>query len=154
MAKKEGKLVATGLKMAVLVARFNAFITDRLLEGAQDTFARHGGKAADLEVVQVPGAFELPLAAKRLAEKGGYDAVVALGAVIRGATPHFEFVSGAAASGLAEVALTTGVPVAFGVLTTDTVEQAIERAGSKGGNKGVEAMLTAIEMANLFKEMG
>jgi 6,7-dimethyl-8-ribityllumazine synthase len=154
MGTKEGKLLASGLKMAVLVARFNSFITERLLEGALDAFARHGGKPDDLTVVRVPGAFEMPVAAKKLASTGKYSALVTLAAVIRGATPHFEFVSSAASSGLATVALETGVPIGFGVLTTDTVEQAIDRAGSKSGNKGAEAMVTAIEMANLLKELG
>lgn len=153
MTPKEGSLVATGLKIAVVVARFNQFVTDRLLEGATDAFLRHGGNPADLEVVRVPGAFELPLAARHLAQGGRYDGVVALGAVIRGETPHFEYVSSAAASGLAAVMNDTGVPVGFGLLTTNTVEQAIDRAGAKAGNKGGEAMLTAIEMVNLLKTL-
>lgn len=153
MAKTEGKLVATNLRMAVVVARFNSFITDRLLDGALAAIARHGGDAGAVSVVGVPGAFELPLAVQRLARSGRYDAVVALGAVIRGATPHFDYVCSAAAKGLADISLETGIPVGFGVLTTDTVDQAIERAGSKAGNKGEEATLTAIEMANLLKEL-
>lgn len=152
MADKEGTLVASGLKLAFVVARFNEFITERLLEGGKDAFTRHGGK--DYAVVRVPGAFEMPLAAKKLAQSGSYDAVVALGAVIRGATPHFEYVSSAAANGLSHVALETGVPVSLGLLTTDTIEQAIERAGTKAGNKGAEATLTAIEMGNLLKTLG
>ncbi len=153
MGKKEGNLLASGLRVAIVVARFNSFITDRLVEGATETYGRHGGKTEELELVRVPGAFELPLAAKKLATQGGYDALVALAAVIRGATPHFEYVSSAAAQGLSSVALEFGLPVGFGVLTTDTVEQAIERAGAKQGNKGAEAMSTAIEMANLCKEL-
>lgn len=153
MAKTEGKLVATNLRMAVVVARFNSFITDRLLDGALAAIARQGGDAAAVAVVGVPGAFELPLAVQRLARSGRYDAIVALGAVIRGATPHFDYVCSAAAKGLADISLETGIPVGFGVLTTDTVDQAIERAGSKAGNKGEEATLTAIEMANLLKEL-
>jgi 6,7-dimethyl-8-ribityllumazine synthase len=153
MTPKEGTLLAAGLKLAIVVARFNQFITDRLLDGATDAFLRHGGSVQDLEVVRVPGAFELPLAVRRLAEGGRFDAVVALGAVIRGETPHFDYVSSAAASGLAAVMNETGVPVGFGVLTTNTVEQAVDRAGAKAGNKGAEATLTAIEMANLLKTL-
>jgi 6,7-dimethyl-8-ribityllumazine synthase len=153
MTPKEGTLLAAGLKLAIVVARFNQFITDRLLDGATDAFLRHGGSVQDLEVVRVPGAFELPLAVRRLAEGGRFDAVVALGAVIRGETPHFDYVSSAAASGLAAVMNETGVPVGFGVLTTNTVEQAMDRAGAKAGNKGAEATLTAIEMANLLKTL-
>jgi 6,7-dimethyl-8-ribityllumazine synthase len=153
MTPKEGSLLATGLKIAVVVARFNQFVTDRLLEGATDAFVRHGGNLEDLEVVRVPGAFELPLAVRRLAQGGRYDGVVALGAVIRGETPHFDYVSSAAAGGLAAVMNETGVPVGFGLLTTNTVEQAIDRAGAKAGNKGGEAMLTAIEMVNLLKTL-
>ena len=153
MAKTEGKLVATQLRMAVVVARFNSFITDRLLDGALAAIARQGGDAEAVAVVGVPGAFELPLAVQRLARSGRYDAIVALGAVIRGATPHFDYVCSAAAKGLADISLETGIPVGFGVLTTDTVDQAIERAGSKAGNKGEEATLTAIEMANLLREL-
>ena len=154
MGKKEGTLAASGIRIAILVSRFNSFITDRLLDGAINTYTRQGGSIEDIEVVHVPGAFELPVAAKKLAAKGGLDAMVALSAVVRGATPHFEFVSSAATSGISSVALDTGIPIGFGILTTDTVEQAIERAGAKSGNKGSEAMLTAIEMANLLKELG
>jgi 6,7-dimethyl-8-ribityllumazine synthase len=153
MPDKQGSLIATGLKVAVVVARFNQFITERLLDGALDAYRQHGGAAADVEVIRVPGAFELPLAVQRLAQGGRYQAIVALAAVIRGATPHFEYVSSAASGGLAQVMRETGVPVGFGVLTTDTVEQAIDRAGAKAGNKGCEAMLTAIEMANLLKTL-
>ena len=151
MQVKEGNLVATGLKMVVLVGRFNAFVTEKLLEGARDAFVRHGGDEKNLEVIRVPGAFELPLVAKQVAGRQGLDAIVALGAVIRGDTPHFDYVSSAATRGLESVALDAGIPVGFGLLTTNTVEQAIDRAGAKAGNKGAEAMLTAIEMANLLK---
>ena len=154
MNEFEGNLISSGMKVAVVVSRFNEFITERLLEGARDSFVRHGGDEADLDVVRVPGAFELPVAAKKLADKGGYDAIVVVGAVIRGATPHFDYVSSAATSGLAKVSLESGIPIGFGLLTTDTVDQAVERAGSKSGNKGAEAMVTAIEMANLLKALG
>jgi 6,7-dimethyl-8-ribityllumazine synthase len=153
MPEMQGSLIATGLKVAIVVARFNQFITERLLQGALDTYLRHGGAEADVQVVRVPGAFELPLAVRRMAQGGRYGAVVALAAVVRGATPHFEYVSSAATTGLASVMRETGVPVGFGVLTCDTVEQAIDRAGAKAGNKGCEAMLTAIEMANLLKTL-
>ncbi|MCZ6552780.1 MAG: 6,7-dimethyl-8-ribityllumazine synthase [SAR324 cluster bacterium] len=151
MADKEGNLIATGLTFALIVSRFNRFVTDKLMEGAVDAFARHGGNTGDLDVIWVPGAFEMPLAARRLAQSGRYDGLVALGAVIRGATPHFEYLCSAASSGLAGVSVETGVPVGFGLLTTDTMEQAIERAGSKAGNKGGDAMLSAVEMVNLLK---
>lgn len=147
-------MAASGVTIAILVSRFNSFITDRLLEGAISTYTRHGGSMEQLDVVHVPGAFELPVAAKKLAAKGGLDAIVALSAVVRGATPHSEYVSSAATSGLSTVSLEFGIPIGFGVLTTDTVEQAIERAGSKNGNRGSDAMLSAIEMANLIKEIG
>jgi 6,7-dimethyl-8-ribityllumazine synthase len=149
----EAKLDASGKKYAIIVARFNDFITDRLTGGAIDALVRHGADDNDIEIIKVPGAFEIPLIAKRVAAKAKYDAVICLGAVIRGATPHFEYVSSEAAKGIAVVSLETGVPVVFGVLTTDTIEQAIERAGSKAGNKGVEAAMSAIEMANLIKEL-
>ena len=154
MGKVEGALTASGIRVGIVVSRFNSFITERLLEGALNTFTRHGGKIEDVDVVHVPGAFEMPLAAKRLATRGGYDALVALGVVVRGETPHFEYVASAATSGLSSVSLETGIPVAFGLLTTETVEQAIDRAGAKSGNKGSEAILTAIEMANLLRELG
>lgn len=153
MATREGGVVATGMKVAIAVSRFNQYVTERLLEGALDAFRRNGGNPEDADVVRVPGAFELPLVVKKLAASGRYDAVVALAAVIRGATAHFEYVSSAATSGLTTVALETGVPVGFGVLTTDTLEQAVDRAGAKAGNKGAEALLTAVEMANLLKAM-
>jgi 6,7-dimethyl-8-ribityllumazine synthase len=149
----EGNLDATGLKFAVLCARFNGFITDRLLAGALDALKRSGAAEADIEVVKVPGAWELPLAAKTVAAAKQYDAIIALGAVIRGDTPHFDHVAGQASSGLAAVQLESGVPVAFGVLTTLNVEQAIDRAGGKSGNKGYDAAITAIEMADLVRRL-
>jgi 6,7-dimethyl-8-ribityllumazine synthase len=147
----EGRLDATGLKIALVVGRFNDFITGHLLDGALDAIRRHGGDDRDLLVAKVPGAFELPLAVKRLAATGRFDAVVALGAVIRGSTPHFDYVAAEASKGLAAAMLETGVPVAFGVLTTDTIEQAVERAGTKAGNKGFDAAMSAIEMAHLLR---
>jgi len=149
----EGNLDATGLKFAVLCARFNGFITDRLLAGALDALKRSGAAEADIEVVKVPGAWELPLAAKTVAAAKKYDAIIALGAVIRGDTPHFDHVAGQASSGLAAVQLESGIPVAFGVLTTLNVEQAIDRAGGKSGNKGYDAAITAIEMADLLRRL-
>ncbi|MDR1044620.1 MAG: 6,7-dimethyl-8-ribityllumazine synthase [Candidatus Adiutrix sp.] len=149
----EGQLNARGLKAALLLSRFNSFITERLLEGARDALLRHGGDDGHLTVVRVPGAFELPAAARKLAESGRYDAIIALGAVIRGATPHFDYVAAEATKGLAQVGLASGVPVAFGLLTCDTIEQAVERAGTKSGNKGFDAAMTAMEMASLFKAL-
>ena len=143
---------ATG-KYSIVVARFNSFIVESLLEGAIDTLKRHGVSDSDIEIVRVPGAFELPIAVKRVLDKGGYDAVIALGAVIRGGTPHFEYVSGECTKGVAQVSLQYDVPVSFGVLTVDSIEQAIERAGTKAGNKGGEAALTAIEMVSLFRNL-
>lgn len=153
MATYEGHLVGTGLKVACVVSRFNELLSTRLLSGAQDGFVRHGIVAEDIDVAWVPGAFEIPLVARRLAESGRYDAVVALGVVIRGGTPHFEYVASEVSKGIAKISLDTGVPVMFGVITADTIEQAVERAGTKAGNKGWEAALSAIEMANLVKEM-
>ena len=148
----EGKLqVQPGKRVAIVAARFNHLITDRLVEGAKDAHLRHGGYEADLDLVLVPGAYELPMAVERLLATGKYDAVCALGAVIRGATPHFDYVSAEATKGIATVSLKYAKPVAFGLLTTDTIEQAIERAGTKAGNKGFEAMVTAIEMINLYE---
>lgn len=147
----EGKLVASDMKMAVVVSRFNDFITKRLLEGAEDTLKRHGVEEEMIDVAWVPGAFEISLAAKKLAASGQYDAVITLGAVIRGATTHYDYVCSAVTSGVSNAALETGVPVIFGVLTTETIEQAVERAGTKAGNKGSESAAAAIEMANLFK---
>ena len=153
MTVQEGNLIATGQKLAIVVARFNEFVTERLLQGATDAYTRHGGDPKHLMVVRVPGAFEVPLAVKKLAASGRYQGVVALAAVIRGATPHFDYVSSAATSGLSSVMLETGVPVGFGVLTVDTVDQAIDRAGAKSGNKGAEALLTVVEMINLLKAL-
>lgn len=148
----EGKLDATGLKVAIVVSRFNSFICERLVEGAVDALVRHGADKQDIDLVRVPGAFEIPLTAKKLASgPNGYDALICLGAVIRGATPHFEYVSSEVSKGIAAVSLDSGMPIAFGVLTTDTIEQAVERAGTKAGNKGFEAAMGAIEMANLCK---
>jgi 6,7-dimethyl-8-ribityllumazine synthase len=147
----EGKLLAEGLKFGIVVSRFNEFFTSKLLSGAEDALIRHGAKDEDIEVAWVPGCFEIPLAAKLMAESGRFDAVICLGAVIRGATPHFEYVSSEVAKGIATVSLQTNIPTTFGVITTDTLEQAIERAGTKAGNKGSDAAMTAIEMANLKK---
>ena len=149
----EGKLDATGFKVGLAVSRFNSFISERLLEGAIDALRRHGADENDLDVVRVPGAFELPMVTKKMVESGKYDAVICLGAVIRGATPHFDYVSAEVTKGIASVSLDAGVPVAFGVLTTDNIEQAVERAGSKSGNKGFEAATTIIEMVNLYRSM-
>src|ERR1035438_5090746 len=149
----EGNLDAKGLKFGIVVARFNSFISERLLEGALDSLIRHGAADQDIHVARVPGAFEIPLAAKKLAQAGKYDAVICLGAVIRGSTPHFDFVSAEVSKGVAMVSLESGVPVIFGVLTTDTIEQAVERAGAKAGNKGFEAAAGAIEPANLLKAL-
>jgi 6,7-dimethyl-8-ribityllumazine synthase len=148
----EGKLLAEGQKIGIVAARFNDFITGKLLEGAVDAFVRHGGDKENLTVAYVPGAFEIPLAAKKMAQSGKYDAVLCLGAVIRGATPHFDMVANEATKGVAQVGLETGVPVIFGILTTDSIEQAVERAGTKSGNKGFDTMNTAIEMVNLLKQ--
>ncbi len=149
----EGKLDARDLKVALVVARFNELISERLLEGALDCLRRHGAEDKALHVIRVPGGFELGLAAKAAAASGDYDAVVCLGAVVRGATPHFDLVAGEAARGVARAALDSGVPVTFGVLTTDTLEQAIERAGAKSGNKGWDAALAGIEMAQLLRTL-
>jgi 6,7-dimethyl-8-ribityllumazine synthase len=146
----EGHLIAEGKRFGVVLARFNDFITDRLLGGAMDALQRSGARAEDIDVARVPGAFEIPLVARKMAATGRYDAVVCLGAVIRGATPHFDYVCAEAAKGVAKAGLDTDRPVIFGVLTTDTIEQAVERAGSKAGNKGWEAAMAAIEMANLL----
>ena len=148
-----GKLVGTGLRVGIVSSRWNEFMGGKLLEGAKDTLIRHDVPEENIDVALVPGGFELPLAAKKMVENGRYDAVICLGVVIRGATPHFDYIAGEAAKGIAQVGLQSGVPVTFGVITSDTVEQAIERAGSKVGNKGVEAALAAIEMANLLREL-
>ncbi|AFT69146.1 MULTISPECIES: 6,7-dimethyl-8-ribityllumazine synthase [Alcanivoracaceae] len=149
----EGTLSNVGGRYALVVARFNSFVVEALLAGAVDTLVRHGVERADIEIIRVPGAWELPVAVKKVLEKRDYDAVIALGAVIRGGTAHFEYVAGEAAKGIAAVQNSTGVPVAFGVLTVDSIEQAIERSGTKAGNKGAEAALSALEMVSLFKAL-
>ena len=153
MKTTEGTYLAKGFRFALVVSRFNEFITKRLLDGALDCLLRHGAEEGDLHLVRVPGAFELPYAAKRLAASNSYDAIIAIGAVIRGATPHFEYVAGEAAKGIASASLETGVPIIFGVITANSTDEAIERAGTKGGNKGFEAALSAIEMASLFAQL-
>ncbi|UCH20500.1 MAG: 6,7-dimethyl-8-ribityllumazine synthase [Deltaproteobacteria bacterium] len=147
----EGKLLAEGKNFALVVSRFNDFITEKLLSGAIDALTRAGAKNNSIDIVKVPGAFEIPLVAKKLAQKGRYHAVICLGAVIRGATPHFDYVSAEVSKGIAQISLETGIPVIFGVVTTDTLEQAIERAGTKSGNKGWSAAMAAVEMANLIE---
>ena len=149
----EGKIGAAGFRFAVVVSRFNDFISSRLVEGAMDALRRHGAADEQISLIRVPGAFEIPLVAKRLAKSGRFDAVICLGAVIRGSTPHFEYVAAEVSKGIAAVSLETGVPVTFGVLTTENLEQAIERAGSKSGNKGWDAAMAAMEMVNLFKQL-
>ena len=149
----EGMLSAKGLKLAIVVSRFNEIFTAKLLVGAEDAIRRTGGNTDDVVLVWVPGAYEIPLAAQKLAESGKFDAVIALGAVIRGSTPHFEYVCAEAAKGVAQASLKTGVPIAFGILTTENIQQTVERAGSKSGNKGFDAAMSAIEMANLFKKL-
>ncbi len=149
----EGNLTAQGMKVGLVVGRFNSFIVDHLVDGAIDTIVRHGGDADNIVKVMVPGAFEIPLAVQAMAQSGKYDAIVALGAVIRGGTPHFDYVAGECVKGIGQVQLNTGVPVSFGVLTVDSIEQAIERAGTKVGNKGEECTLAAIEMVNVMKQL-
>jgi 6,7-dimethyl-8-ribityllumazine synthase len=149
----EGKLLAEGLHFAIVASRFNELIVRRLLGGALDALKRHGADEAEIDVAWVPGGFELPLVAGKLADSGKYDAVICLGAIIRGATPHFEYVAAEASKGIAQVALRTGMPVIYGVVTADTIEQAIERAGTKAGNRGADAAMAAIEMANLLREL-
>jgi 6,7-dimethyl-8-ribityllumazine synthase len=149
----EGKLVANGLKFGVVIGRFNEFISSKLYGGVIDGLVRHGVDETDIEAAWVPGAFEIPLIAQKLAASKKYDAIICIGAVIRGSTAHFDFVASEVSKGIAKVSLDTGVPVIFGVLTTDTIEQAIERAGTKAGNKGYDAAVTAIEMANLMKQI-
>lgn len=154
MAKTfEGNLSGQGLSLAIVVSRFNRLVTERLLAGAHDALARHSVDQEKVDVAWVPGSLELPLAARRLAERGRYDAIVCLGAVIRGETPHFDYVASQAAAGISRVALDTGVPTIFGVITANTLEQALERAGGKAGNKGYDAVVTAIEMANLLEQV-
>ncbi len=149
----QGELGGKGLKVGIVAARFNDFITSRLVDGALDGLQRHGVAEADIEIVRVPGAYEIPLVAKRLARTKKYNVIICLGAVIRGATPHFEYVSAEVSKGVASVSMESDLPIIFGVLTTDTIEQAIERAGSKSGNKGWDAALSAIEMANVMKQL-
>jgi 6,7-dimethyl-8-ribityllumazine synthase len=149
----QGALLAQGLKFAVVVSRFNEFISSRLLDGAQDALLRHGAKEEDIEMAWTPGSFEIPLIAQKMAESKKYDAVICLGAIIRGGTPHFDYVAAEASKGIAKVSLDTGVPVIFGIITADTLEQAIERAGVKEGNMGAKAAVGAIEMANLMKSL-
>ena len=149
----EGELQVRNARFCVVVSRFNSFVVESLLDGAVDALKRHGASEDDITVVRVPGAFEMPLALEKIAAKGEYDGIIALGAVIRGGTPHFDFVAGECVKGLAQVTLKHAMPIAFGVLTTDTIEQAIERAGTKAGNKGAEAALSAIEMVNLLRQL-
>ncbi len=149
----EGRLIATGMRIGIAVSRFNDFIGSRLLDGALDALIRSGAEEKDIQIYRVPGAFELPLVAKKLAGSKRFDAVICLGAVIRGATPHFDYISAEVSKGIANVGLEMGVPIAFGVLTTDTIEQAIERAGTKAGNKGWDAAMTAIEMVDLLRQI-
>ena len=149
----EGDLIVRDLRFALVVSRFNDFVVDPLVRGAVDALKRHGATEKQIEIVRVPGAFDIPVVARKLAQSRRYEALVALGAVIRGQTPHFDYVAGECASGLARIALETGVPIGFGVLTTDTVEQAVDRAGGKAGNKGADAALAALEMANLLRRL-
>ena len=153
MKKYEGELQAKGLRFAVIVSRFNEFITNKLFDGAKDALLRHGAMEQNIDVIRVPGSFEIPLVAKKIAMKKSYDAIICLGTIIRGATPHFEYIASEAAKGIALVSLEAEIPVAFGVITADTIEQAIERAGTKSGNKGWDAALAAIEMAQLLKKL-
>ena len=149
----DGDFNAGDAKFCILAGRFNSFIVERLVEGAVDTLVRHGISRDNIEIVRVPGAYEMPISAQRIAQTGRYDSIIALGAVIRGATPHFDFVAGECSKGLAQVSLAADMPIIFGVLTTDTIEQAVERAGTKAGNKGAEAAVTAIEMISLFNKL-
>jgi len=149
----EGTLNAQGIRFAIVVSRFNDFINAKLLDGALDALSRHGAEDEHVVTIRVPGSFEIPLMAKKLADSGNYDAVICLGAVIRGATPHFEYISAEVTKGIAKVTLDSGIPVSFGILTTDNIEQAIERAGTKSGNKGWDAAMAAIEMVNLLREI-
>ncbi|MCG6552056.1 MAG: 6,7-dimethyl-8-ribityllumazine synthase [Candidatus Magnetominusculus sp. LBB02] len=149
----EGDINAKGFRFCLIVSRFNDFITGRLLEGAVDALTRHGADSSDISIIKVPGSFEVPLIAKKAAESKSYDAVITLAAIIRGATPHFEYVAAEASKGIAAASMDTGVPISYGIITSDTIEQAIERAGTKSGNKGWDAAMTAIEMANLMKKL-
>jgi 6,7-dimethyl-8-ribityllumazine synthase len=150
----EGTLIAQGLRFGIVVSRFNSFISERLLEGAMDALRRSGAEEGDCSVARVPGAFEIPLAAKKMVKTGRFDAIICLGCVIRGATPHYAYIASEVTKGVASLSLESEIPIAFGVLTTETIEQAIERAGTKVGNKGFDAAMSAIEMANLLKEIG
>lgn len=154
MKMLEGDLRAEGIRFGIVLSRFNEFMGQRLLDGAIDALVRHGADEGDIEVVRVPGAFEIPIAIKRMADSGRYGALIALAVIIRGSTPHFEYIAAEVTKGIAQVQLQTGIPVGFGIITADTIEQAIERAGSKMGNKGWQAALAAIEMVNLFKKYG
>lgn len=153
MKTYEGELQAKGLRFGIVVSRFNDFITNKLLDGAIDVLLRHGADEKDIDVVKVPGSFEIPLVAKKIAQKKTYDAVICLGTIIRGATPHFEYIASEVAKGVATTSMETGIPMAFGVITADTIEQAVERAGTKSGNKGADAAVVAIEMAQLLKKL-
>lgn len=154
MSTFEGNLIGTGLKVGIVVSRFNELLSSRLVGGANDGLTRHGVAADDIDLAWVPGAFEIPLVAKRMADSGRYDAVLALGVIIRGGTPHFEYVAAEASKGIAKASMDSGLPVVFGIITADTIEQAVERAGTKAGNKGWDAAISAIEMANLLKTIG
>lgn len=149
----EGELQAKGLRFAIIVSRFNDFITNKLLDGAMDILLRHGAVKEDIDVIRVPGSFEIPLIAKKVAHKNTHDAIICLGTIIRGATPHFEYIAAEVAKGIASASMETGIPMAFGVITADTIEQALERAGTKSGNKGADAAMVAIEMAQLLKKL-
>ena len=149
----EGELQAKGIKFGIVMSRFNEFITGKLLDGARDALIRHGAREEDIELVKVPGSFEIPMVAKRMASKGAYNAVICLGTVIRGATPHFDYIAAEVSKGIASASMETGVPIAFGIITCDTIEQAVERAGTKSGNKGWDAAITAIEMAQIMKKL-
>ncbi len=149
----EGELQAKGLKFGIVISRFNEFITGKLLDGAHDALVRHGARAEDISVVKVPGSFEIPIVARKMALKGGVNAIICLGTIIRGATPHFEYIAAEVSKGVASASMETGIPMAFGIVTTDTIEQAVERAGTKSGNKGWDAAVTAIEMAQLMKKL-
>lgn len=153
MKTYEGELQAKGLKFGIVLSRFNEFITGKLLEGAVDALVRHGAKEDDIDIVRVPGSFEIPMVARKLALKGAYNAIICLGTVIRGATPHFEYIAAEVSKGIASASMEAGLPIAFGIITCDTIEQAVERAGTKSGNKGWDAALTAIEMAQLLKKL-
>lgn len=149
----EGELQAKGIKFGIVMSRFNDFITSKLLDGARDALLRHGAKEEDIDVIRVPGSFEIPMVAKKMALKGAYNAIICLGTIIRGATPHFEYIAAEASKGIASASMETGVPIAFGIITSDSIEQAVERAGTKSGNKGWDAAMTAIEMVQLLKKL-